>query len=320
MHMKTSKYILLVCLMTAAFSLSSQECDITKCTPEQIAKCCPPSCDIETATAEEIAKCCPWMADDFDMEAFKAKCASMTEEEKAACKIECGMKGRKFKKKRGGHHDAFFMKHAGKNKGHLGVLFQDESPDNIISEVTLGTAAEQYKLEVGDQIISINGTPTKNYESIANIMRSQKAGDEVEFVILRNGQEETKLIPLRKKRDYGNVDWTLRSVRSCEPKTKTEQRTQIESKVGLNALVLDDFNAFPNPANDFIQLNFEGEAIPTGISVIDISGRIIHRESISNFSGTYSKQINVENADGMVVISVSQKQKVYTQKIIVVDK
>lgn len=320
--MKGLRYTILIALVASFFNLNGQACDISKCTPEQIAKCCPPSCDITTASPEEIAKCCPWMADDFDMEAFKAKCASMTDEEKAACKIACGMKPKHFKKKRGRNHDAFFMKHAGKGKGHLGVVFQDEAPDNIISEVKIGTAAEQYKMEVGDQIISINGTQTNDYESIVGVLGNKRPGDTIELVFMRNGKEETKNIELRRKRDYANVDWTLRGVRSCNPDVKTAEQPEVRTEPTLSSslLSLNSFNAYPNPASDFIQLNFEGEALPTGISVIDITGKIIYRESISNFSGTFDKIINLDGATGMVAISVSQEDKVFTHKVILTGR
>ena len=82
-------------------------------------------------------------------------------------------------------------------------------------------------------------------------------------------------------------------------------------------LTLNMVNIFPNPTNGVVQIQFKGEAVPTKVTVTDISGREVFKDETNNFDGNYNRQIDVSSAaKGTLLLTVSQGKKNFTEKII----
>jgi len=82
------------------------------------------------------------------------------------------------------------------------------------------------------------------------------------------------------------------------------------SSVGIQNKMESKANIYPNPAQDFIIVEADDKS---EIKIMDISGKILYRETLNN-----SKQrINVSHLNtGVYIISVTNKNLVYTQKLI----
>ena len=84
-----------------------------------------------------------------------------------------------------------------------------------------------------------------------------------------------------------------------------------------NELKLQNFKAFPNPTEDQLTINFQGDKIPVTVTIMDIAGKKIFRESINDFDGTYNKTITISNAaKGTLVITVLQNNKYFISKVV----
>ena len=83
------------------------------------------------------------------------------------------------------------------------------------------------------------------------------------------------------------------------------------------SLELKQFNAFPNPTAGNLNVEFEGEAVPTIVQVLDIAGKVIYSEELIDFDGFYKKEINLENAPkGTLMLTVQQNDKVFAEKLV----
>ena len=100
-----------------------------------------------------------------------------------------------------------------------------------------------------------------------------------------------------------------------QPVQKTEPQ---QVNISPNQLQLQNFTAFPNPTQGKVNVRFEGPAAPTNITITDIAGKEVYAERITDFDGNYNKEIDLSNVSaGTVLLTVSQDDKLYTQKIIV---
>lgn len=83
--------------------------------------------------------------------------------------------------------------------GFLGVTIgrtQDGSAGAIVTVVTPNTAAEEFGIQVGDQVISVNGFPVKDETDLGALISDRQAGEVVEVRLLRGGDEVTLDITL----------------------------------------------------------------------------------------------------------------------------
>ena len=83
-------------------------------------------------------------------------------------------------------------------------------------------------------------------------------------------------------------------------------------------LELQDFSLFPNPTEGVLNLAFTGDAVPTTVRIMDISGKEVYREELNNFNGTYKKEINLpEVSKGALMLTISQNDKIFADKVMV---
>ena len=81
----------------------------------------------------------------------------------------------------------------------------------------------------------------------------------------------------------------------------------------------NSFNVYPNPSNGNFTLNFTVNKIDNyTIEIHNVVGQIVYKEFLGNFSGTYSKQINVSNfGKGIYMLSLINSKNQGVKKIVV---
>jgi len=86
-----------------------------------------------------------------------------------------------------------------------------------------------------------------------------------------------------------------------------------------NKLGLDQMNFYPNPGTGKFNLSFTlPEKKETEISILNLEGKNIYNEKISNFSGHYDKEIDISsNPKGIYFVNISQGQNTQTKKIVI---
>ncbi len=82
----------------------------------------------------------------------------------------------------------------------LGVATsEDEETDTVgahIGQVTSGSAADEAGIEVGDEIVAVDGDPVRNFTELAGRIGTYSPGDRVELQILRDGRTVTVEVAL----------------------------------------------------------------------------------------------------------------------------
>jgi len=78
--------------------------------------------------------------------------------------------------------------------------------------------------------------------------------------------------------------------------------------------------AYPNPTTEKLTVSFKGEAIPTTITIVDISGKEIHKSELQRFNGSYKETISLDkHVKGMVTVHITQDGQTLQKKIFVVQ-
>ena len=126
---------------------------------------------------------------------------------------------------------------------YLGVSLRDLTTDTAsyyslpvgprVEEVTEGSCAEKAGVQVGDIIISFNGVDVANYSELANQLKKVNAGDTVEMVVYRSGEEVTLSVTLDEKPQTTET--------SAE--TETEQSETQQRPEGYIEELPDDFGS-----------------------------------------------------------------------------
>jgi len=83
--------------------------------------------------------------------------------------------------------------------GFLGVRLEnrdDLTAGAVITEVTVGSAAERVGLEVGDVVLEVNGVPIADFIDLAAQVRGYEPGDVIELVLEREDGLETITVEL----------------------------------------------------------------------------------------------------------------------------
>ena len=105
------------------------------------------------------------------------------------------------------------------DSGYLGVVLQEISPSMakalqlgdsggvLVSEVVEGSPAEKAGLMAGDVIINFAGASLDDYGTLTKAVQATKPGDEVDLVVLRDGQQRTVTVVVGERED--DFAWTF---------------------------------------------------------------------------------------------------------------
>ena len=177
--------------------------------------------------------------------------------------------------------------------------FQENEDGLEIIKVIPGTAAEEAGLKKGDVIKAVGNTPVTSHKGLAEARDSYEPGSEMSVEIAREG----KIMVLAVKR-Y-----------NCQE--KVDMGLDQESLRFENNLRLEEFNAFPNPAKGFVNLNFTGEAVPTVVRINDVSGKEIYKKELPEFSGNFNQRLDLDDApSGLLIINIQQGEKQFFEKLV----
>ncbi|MBK8192297.1 MAG: PDZ domain-containing protein [Lewinellaceae bacterium] len=219
-----------------------------------------------------------------------------------------------------------------------------------ISEFTKESAAQEAQMSSGDVITAVNQVRVNSHDQLWDEIAKYKVGEQVAVEFLRDNQPRQIQATLKACRDNSNRVMMFKSDEiSDEPNREfmlwnfdekdqdqlrenriitihrgaegdaakintAPQNTDIQDR----SLRLENFRAYPNPAQGQVTVEFHSEPLPTIVSLLDISGRQLFREELNAFNGDYFQQFDLsEYAKGTVVLFVQQNGKVFTEQIIV---
>lgn len=78
-------------------------------------------------------------------------------------------------------------------------------------------------------------------------------------------------------------------------------------------------SVFPNPNNGTFTIAFEQKnKLKTAIRIVDGQGKVVFKEKLGNFSGSYRKEVDLKKqGPGMYIVTVQQGDETSTRKVIV---
>jgi serine protease Do len=66
----------------------------------------------------------------------------------------------------------------------------------VVAEVASGSGADKAGIKNGDVIVEIDGTKVTSVEGVAGEVRKHSPGDQIDVVIVRNGEKQTVKVTL----------------------------------------------------------------------------------------------------------------------------
>jgi PDZ domain-containing secreted protein len=180
-----------------------------------------------------------------------------------------------------------------------------------INDFTPVSAAKDEKMQVGDVITAVNAVSVKNHQELWDEIAKYKPKQIVTVYYTRNNE------PMR----------VNASLKACKPKdddvilvpeVKAETAVINPNLTEQRTLKLNNFSASPNPIQDMVQIQFQGEAVPTVVALYDLSGRVLYQQSLTDFSGDYNQRFDVSAyAKGGILVQIVQDKKVFAKKLVV---
>ena len=219
---------------------------------------------------------------------------------------------------------------------------EGEAKGAKVDDFTSESAARDASMQAGDVILSVNGQRVHGHSELWDEIAKYKPGEKVSVAFSRDGQTKTIEATLKACKDKSSVveipgkarqfmtwNWdsqdnerfrqrqiiTIRKGEGDAAKVNVPPSNQPASD---RSLKLDSFRAFPNPTQGQITVEFRGEAVPTVVNLLDISGRQLFREELNGFSGDYNQQFDLSAyAKGTIVVQVVQGDKVFSEQLVV---
>ncbi|MCB0547302.1 MAG: TonB family protein [Phaeodactylibacter sp.] len=135
---------------------------------------------------------------------------------------------------------------------------------------------------------------------------------EVIRVVREMNEMNERWIPGRQKGKVVNVQFNL------PVKFRLDvERKQLQLPEGAKDLQLQNFKVAPNPTSGLLNLQFEAEAQPTVIRILNSNGQEVIHEALNRFEGSYSQDIDLSKLPkGPYVLHISQGERIFAEKVI----
>jgi membrane-associated protease RseP (regulator of RpoE activity) len=178
-----------------------------------------------------------------------------------------------------------------------------------------GWPAEKAGLRKGDRILALDGMPIYDHATLVSERDKHQPGEFFTITYLREGV-------------FKDVEAQFKA---CPKEEETQQEEAVNEKITEqttqpielidNELQLEELAAYPNPTYGYLNVSFRGAAVPTTVTITDISGKVVHNESIQNFDGYYNKMLNISaGSPGNMVLSIRQEGKVISTPVVLLNR
>lgn len=110
----------------------------------------------------------------------------------------------------------------------------------------------------------------------------------------------------------------IKLIRIESPNQDESVRLAKSTGINDNSLSIEKLEFFPNPSSGRINLKFDLPSTGnTDVSILNSDGKRVYHESLINFSGKYSKEIDLSmNAKGIYFVQIKQGDYAQLKKII----
>lgn len=185
-----------------------------------------------------------------------------------------------------------------------------------ITGVIDDTPAKESGLQPGDVILTLDGQPINTYSDLLAERNKHQPGDPFQMNIFRDGaylQVEATFKSCEKKQDVlVPVKEKVELMKEATPPALREDPARPSDAT----LQLETFDAYPNPTFGPLNVLFEAEALPTTVRIMDVTGKAVYTNTLNQFSGYFSEQIDLfGNPPGTYILTVQQDNRLISKKI-----
>ncbi|MBX2927541.1 MAG: PDZ domain-containing protein [Saprospiraceae bacterium] len=188
-----------------------------------------------------------------------------------------------------------------------------------VSGVIDNTPAKLSGVQTGDVILAMDGAAVNSYQELLTERNKHKPGEAFRLEVLREGERLNivagfKACPTDKE-ELAVEEPAIEEVVEEAPAVEAPQ-WQLPSGLQIETLTVG-----PNPTAGLVNVQFEAEAVPTTVRIMDTSGKVMYSNPINRFSGYFNEQINLGgNAPGTYILTIEQNGKSLSRKIILMPR
>ncbi|MBK6993957.1 MAG: PDZ domain-containing protein [Lewinellaceae bacterium] len=177
-----------------------------------------------------------------------------------------------------------------------------------------GTPAKESGVQPGDIIMALNGQAVSSHQEIVGERDKNKPGDAFSLTVLRDGAMIEINAKFKSCETPGDAA-VEETVEVLEEDSKSEERDI------NNSLKLEVLEAYPSPTFGPLNINFEAEAVPTTVRILDVTGKTVYNKELPQFGGFFNEQVNLSNNKaGNYVLSIQQGKKVFTKQVVLLPR
>ena len=217
------------------------------------------------------------------------------------------------------------------DKARLGVYLEEGDFDGAkVSGVIEGSDAEKAGIEEGAIIQKVGKTKIQNVDELIDAIQGYKIGDEAKIHWVNGSNKNKKKVTFTKavrkssgccsgRNPQNNITEKKVIIRKKEIESRKEVIEEAEEDSSLPSFLnLNTIELFPNPTDGKITVKFTiNNKEATKVELIDVAGKAIYSEFNTDFDGSYSNEIDLTgNPEGVYILSISQNDKTFTEKII----
>jgi membrane-associated protease RseP (regulator of RpoE activity) len=182
-----------------------------------------------------------------------------------------------------------------------------------ISSFTTVSAAQEEKMERGDVITAVNGIGVQSHQELWDEIAKYKPRQIVTVSYSRDDVAKKVNVSLKACRPKEDEDVILVKKSDFDAKKVNVAPVSADKQLKVNF-----FSVSPNPTQDIAHIRFEAEAVPTTISLCDLSGKVLYQQILTDFNGQYNQRFDLNDVQkGVVLIILTQGDKVFSKQIVV---
>lgn len=197
----------------------------------------------------------------------------------------------------------------------IGVSLSGSGPDGRgvhVSNTIDDTPAKTAGVKSGDAILALDDVAVNTFNELLHERNKHQPNDYFTLSVLREGV-------------VISIDAQFKSCEEEVLKTEEISEEVIEQPkddiIIDNSLRVEQWKAFPNPAFGTLNVQFQAEAVPTTVRMIDANGRSVYRETMNRFDGYYNQQIDLSDiTPGNYYLQIRQGDQFVTEKIVVLPR
>lgn len=210
--------------------------------------------------------------------------------------------------------------------------------DSIITNVKCTDSLGKKIIIIDNGIVIEDKNDNDNNKVIVKTIKSDCKNNHSKFIV-KNGKKHSKsnkhseLYVFKCKNDSVNCNFNIETINTNDNKCKVivckmkiedlndKDKKMLKDKLNITEteeLKINNLLFYPNPSKGEFKLEFElKSAGNTEIKIVDSMGKEVYNEKLDNFSGKYSKKLDLsKETKGAYIVIIRQNGKGKTQKLI----